>query len=546
MPIDPGHGSLYPRAHVHAPTTSEDHDVLTEQQRAVTDCTPPDAHPTTPHPPYLTRRELRAAQERLEADASTISPDVSAVGPGTAPEVPVLDAAPVSRRALRAAAGRTVDAPDAMAPVQAPQPDDGPRPRRRSEHAVTRPAAVGRSTHGPGVAHRVARIVTVVSLVTTLGVTGFAFQRDSAEARTAAADQAAVSAAQALVEARIARSGAATTARLTAEANAYADGRHAAALEAAQAALAQTDTVVQTAAPVLDPAVLTPLQAAAAALDALVADVGGATLSAAGAETTAAESEGTTSPAAPQEVLRDAAASRASRSESAGRPPLTELSEDATAADTGIETEATDQGVPAEDGTPVPLETSAQLVQMAAQVAALTAEVRATVDAKVAEEQARALAEAAAAAVAAEMARKVEIAKNAPNGEIPTDVLCAPSFAPQELVRCDAAQALERLNVAYKAEFGSDLDIVSSYRSYGVQIATRRSRGWLAAQPGTSNHGLALAVDFGSFGGLGNFSHPSYRWMKAHAGTYGWFHPSFMERGGGGPQEPWHWEFGTP
>ena len=411
-----------------------------------------------------------------------------------------------------------------------------------SESTSTHPPVLGPpatgSTHGP--VRRLGRIVTVLSLVTALGVTGFAFQRESAEARTAAASQAAV-------QAQIARSGAATTARLTAEATAYADGRHAAALEAAQAALAQTDTVVQTAAPVLDSGTLTLLQDAAAALEALVGAAGGATLSTAGAETTAAEVDGVTPATAPEDILREAAASRASRSDPAVRPPLATASQDAVAppADADVEASDVEQDTPTEDSPPVDLQKSAQMMELAAQVAQLTTEVQSTVDAKVAEEQARALAEAAAAAAAKEMARKVEVAKNATNGDIPTHVLCAPSFAPQESIRCDAAESLEHLNVAYRAEFGKDLDIVSSYRSYAAQIATRRSRGWLAAQPGTSNHGLALAVDFGSFGSLGSFSHPSYRWMKAHAGAYGWFHPAFMERGGGGPQEPWHWEFGT-
>ena len=27
--------------------------------------------------------------------------------------------------------------------------------------------------------------------------------------------------------------------------------------------------------------------------------------------------------------------------------------------------------------------------------------------------------------------------------------------------------------------------------------------------------------------------------------TYGWHHPVYMDEGGRGPHEPWHWEFGT-
>src|SRR5690606_34967675 len=110
--------------------------------------------------------------------------------------------------------------------------------------------------------------------------------------------------------------------------------------------------------------------------------------------------------------------------------------------------------------------------------------------------------------------RKVALAASSPNGRIPLDALCAPEFAPEELLRCDAAEALEELNAAYRADFGVDLDVVSSYRSYSAQIATRANRGWLAAAPGTSNHGLGLAVDFGDFGGLGQFNTKNYWWMK--------------------------------
>jgi LAS superfamily LD-carboxypeptidase LdcB len=63
--------------------------------------------------------------------------------------------------------------------------------------------------------------------------------------------------------------------------------------------------------------------------------------------------------------------------------------------------------------------------------------------------------------------------------------------------------------------------------------------------PGTSNHGWGLAVDLGGIGGLGQFDRPGYRWLQEHAGAHGWHHPRIMEPGGGGPQEPWHWEFGT-
>ena len=45
-------------------------------------------------------------------------------------------------------------------------------------------------------------------------------------------------------------------------------------------------------------------------------------------------------------------------------------------------------------------------------------------------------------------------------------------------------------------------------------------------------------VDFDGFGGVGQFGDADYLWMKDNAGRFGWVHPSIMEPGGGGPQEP--------
>lgn len=131
------------------------------------------------------------------------------------------------------------------------------------------------------------------------------------------------------------------------------------------------------------------------------------------------------------------------------------------------------------------------------------------------------------------------------NGRIPEALLCAPDFAPDFLLRCDAAAALEAVNEAYRADFGEDLVVVSGYRSFDQQAGLRVAKGWLAAPAGRSNHGLGVAVDLGGFGGLGQFDSPRYRWMLANGERFGWVHPEAMRPGGGGPPEPWHFEFGT-
>ncbi|KQY47599.1 hypothetical protein ASD18_09895 [Cellulomonas sp. Root137] len=149
--------------------------------------------------------------------------------------------------------------------------------------------------------------------------------------------------------------------------------------------------------------------------------------------------------------------------------------------------------------------------------------------------------EAAKAAVAKveEQARSTD---GYTNGNIPLKVLCAVAFAPSQRLRCDAAEALARMNAAYRVDFGHDLRITGSYRTLEEQISTRAAKGTMAAVPGTSNHGWGLAIDLDQVNG---YRSAQYAWLKAHAMTYGWHHPTYMDEGGRGPHEPWHWEFGT-
>ncbi len=130
---------------------------------------------------------------------------------------------------------------------------------------------------------------------------------------------------------------------------------------------------------------------------------------------------------------------------------------------------------------------------------------------------------------------------NYPNGLIPAAALCALSV-PGHMLRADAAQAYERLAAAYRQALGRSLCLSDSYRSYEAQVRVYGEKPSLAAVPGTSNHGWGLAVDL--CGGLQSFGTPDQAWMRANAGRYGWYHPSWAEPGGSRP-EPWHWEYGN-
>jgi len=125
------------------------------------------------------------------------------------------------------------------------------------------------------------------------------------------------------------------------------------------------------------------------------------------------------------------------------------------------------------------------------------------------------------------------------NGLIPSSELCA--IIGGGRLRPDAAIAFNKMSQAYARTFGHAICVTDSYRGYAAQVAVFRKRPSFAAVPGTSNHGWALAVDLGC--GIQNYGSAQYRWMTAHAGAYGWVHPSWALSN---PFEPWHWEFGHP
>lgn len=127
-----------------------------------------------------------------------------------------------------------------------------------------------------------------------------------------------------------------------------------------------------------------------------------------------------------------------------------------------------------------------------------------------------------------------------PNGQIPPDALCPLLGAPGESLRPGAAAAFNSMSLAYQRDTGHLLCVTDSYRSYANQVVTKASRGGWAAAPGTSNHGVGVALDM--CGGVNSFGHPAHLWMQQNAPLYGWFHPSWAAAGGSLP-EPWHWEF---
>lgn len=126
------------------------------------------------------------------------------------------------------------------------------------------------------------------------------------------------------------------------------------------------------------------------------------------------------------------------------------------------------------------------------------------------------------------------------NGNIPRSAMSELSFAPGHYIRADAAVMLELLNVEFRDTFGYDIRMTDSYRSYASQVVTKANKGYLAARPGTSNHGWGLALDLRD--AVAKWGTAERNWLVANGSTYGWVSPNWAQRGNG-KEEPWHWEF---
>ncbi|MCV2395854.1 M15 family metallopeptidase [Actinotalea sp. M2MS4P-6] len=130
------------------------------------------------------------------------------------------------------------------------------------------------------------------------------------------------------------------------------------------------------------------------------------------------------------------------------------------------------------------------------------------------------------------------------NGNLPRSAMtalgwCVDSAGHAQWLRSDAAAAMVRLNAAFRAQFGENIAIDLSYRSYADQVRARELYGGLAAQPGTSNHGWGTAIDTWEWAAY-DFGTPRYEWLVQHGPDYGWYCPAATESGN---PEYWHFEY---
>ncbi len=128
------------------------------------------------------------------------------------------------------------------------------------------------------------------------------------------------------------------------------------------------------------------------------------------------------------------------------------------------------------------------------------------------------------------------------NGYIPVTDLCSLSWDRAELLLCQAADDLERLNRAFRGRYGINIPINDAYRTYQEQVTARAVLGNIAAVPGTSNHGWGAAIDISGSSLPGGYSGSAYLWLRGQLTGYNWKSPDWARPSGYNP-EPWHFEY---
>ena len=131
------------------------------------------------------------------------------------------------------------------------------------------------------------------------------------------------------------------------------------------------------------------------------------------------------------------------------------------------------------------------------------------------------------------------------NGRLPDSLLTGLPWleAAGFRLRIDAAASAGRLAAAFYVHFAAPLHLTDAYRTFASQVELKDRKGVWAATPGTSNHGLGIAIDFAS--GINVDGSVQHLWMVANAGRFGWVNPTWATdwNPSNGQHEPWHWEY---
>jgi hypothetical protein len=106
-----------------------------------------------------------------------------------------------------------------------------------------------------------------------------------------------------------------------------------------------------------------------------------------------------------------------------------------------------------------------------------------------------------------------------PNGRLPSAALCPLWGTNGHMLRADAAAAFNAMSHAYAERFGAPICVTDSYRTYDEQVAVKAAKPDLAATPGTSNHGWAVAVDLCD--GVQSFGTATHDWLRRNSLRFG-------------------------
>ncbi|MFW6034190.1 MAG: M15 family metallopeptidase [bacterium] len=125
------------------------------------------------------------------------------------------------------------------------------------------------------------------------------------------------------------------------------------------------------------------------------------------------------------------------------------------------------------------------------------------------------------------------------NGRLDPEAHLCP-IGKHHMLRPDAAAAFLAMNRAYHEDTGNYLCVTDSYRTLDQQYSLKARKPYLAATPGTSNHGWGVALDLSC--GAQSFRGAAHNWLERHGADYGWVNPPWARPNGSKP-EPWHWEY---
>lgn len=129
------------------------------------------------------------------------------------------------------------------------------------------------------------------------------------------------------------------------------------------------------------------------------------------------------------------------------------------------------------------------------------------------------------------------------NGKVAQKMLVAIGWDKEKtLIAAPALKDLNRLNAAFKKKFGRNLDVDLAYRTRATQDAYWVELGpYIAARPGTSNHGWGTAIDTPETYDY-SFRGKYHKWLKANSKKYNWVHRKILEEGSA-YAEAWHFDY---